>query len=92
MKITTTLFKERLADRTKTLRGYMNMKTIRGLLVGKRIGATRLDLEFSKILRILSRVYVNNYHLPHIYHSGKIKRKSRGLHIKRMRKLLKMIL
>jgi len=68
------------------------VKTIRRLLIGRRIGATRLDIEFSKILRILCRVYVNNYHLPHVYHSVKIKRKSRDIHIKRMRKLLKMIL
>lgn len=89
--ITVAQFNEKLSERTKNLRGYVNMKTIRGLMTGRRIGATRLDLEFSKALRILSRHYLSLTHIPHIYHSSKIKKKSRQLHIKRMRKLQKLI-
>jgi hypothetical protein len=92
MTITKTQFNDKLIEKTHHLKGYVNAKTIKGLLIGKRIGATRLDLEFSKILRILSRVYIDKYHIPHIYYSNKIKRKSRPLHLKRMRKLLKTIL
>lgn len=69
----------------------MNAKAIKNLYLGRKIGATRLDLEFSKILRILSRIYIKKYHVNHIYYSSKIKRKSRNLHFKRMRVLLKMI-
>jgi hypothetical protein len=68
----------------------VNRKTIQSLLSGKKVGSTRLDLEFTKILRILSRIYINRYHLLNIFNSGKIRRKSRSLHVKSMRKLLKL--
>lgn len=73
------------------MRGYINVKTMRGLYMGKRIGATRQDLEFSKIMRIISKVYLKNFHVNHIFSSSKIKKKSRSLHFKRIPVLLRLI-
>jgi len=44
MTITQTQFHEKLTEKTQHLKGYVNSKTIKGLLIGKRIGATRIDL------------------------------------------------
>jgi hypothetical protein len=44
MSITIEQFKAKLEEKTKGIKGYINMKTIKSLLVGKPIGATRLDL------------------------------------------------
>ncbi len=71
------------------MKGYINMKFIKGLKVGRPIGATKLDIEFRKLLRILCRIYNHNYHIPYIFHTTKIKRESRGLHLTCLRKLSK---
>ncbi len=44
MTISKIQFKEKLKEKTEKLKGYVNAKTIKGLYLGKRIGATRLDL------------------------------------------------
>jgi len=91
MTITPEYFQDRLKERTAGLKGYINEKVIRSFYRGKRIGATRLDLEFSKLMRILSKTYIMSFHLPHIYSSSKIKKKSRMIHLQRMRVFLQRI-
>lgn len=91
MTTTAAQFQERLREKTGRLRGYISMKSMKGMLMKKRIGATRADQEFSKVLRIVSRIYIHRYHIPHLYHSSKIKKKSRDLHLKRMRQLLRQL-
>jgi len=34
----------KLTEKTKTLKGYVNIKTIKNLMNGRRIGSTRADL------------------------------------------------
>jgi len=37
-----TQFRERLQEKTKLMKGYINMKAIKALQIGKPIGATKL--------------------------------------------------
>jgi hypothetical protein len=87
MIITPNEFRTRVEASSRKMKGYINLKAIKLLLIGKPIGATKLDIEFRRLLRILCRIYNHNYHLPHIYHTGKIKKESRGLHMECLRKL-----
>ncbi len=91
MNMTPDDFQRRLKERTNGLKGYINEKVIKSFYRGKRIGATRFDLEFSKLMRILSKTYITSFHLPHIYSSSKIKKKSRKIHLQRMRLFLQRI-
>jgi len=80
-----------MRKKAQHLKEFVNMKIIRGIYMERRIGATSLDLEFSKLLKIASRVYLKNYNLNHIHCSTKIKKKLRPFHYKKMRALLKAI-
>jgi hypothetical protein len=67
-------FRSKLEERVKHIPGYINSKSIRRLLIGNPIGATKLDIDFRKLLRVTIRIYLHYNHLPHIYFSGKIKK------------------
>lgn len=91
LKITHAAFKDKIKDLMARLKGYINAKTMRALFLGKRIGATRQDLDFSKLLRILGRIYMQRYHFGHVYCSSKIRKKSKFLHVKRMRIVMRLL-
>jgi hypothetical protein len=74
MAIKETQFRAKLEEKGKQVNGYINVRNIKRLVVGNPIGATRHDIEFRRLLRILIRNYLHYHHVPHIYYSGKIKR------------------
>jgi hypothetical protein len=48
-------------------------------------------MDFSKVMRIVGRIYLEQYHFGHVYCSPKIRKKSRSFHIKRMRVVMKLL-
>lgn len=67
-------FINKLSEKSKLTSCYINGKNMKKLLIGNPIGATKVDIEFRKMLRTLIKLYLSLYHIPHIYHSGKIKK------------------
>jgi hypothetical protein len=84
-------FASKLEEKGMLANSYISSKNMKKLLVGNPIGATKIDIDFRKLLRVLAGIYLHYEHIPHIYQSGKIKKESRRLHLQSLRKLMKRL-
>lgn len=93
MTIKTEEFYLMLQKEEDKLEVYIPTKKMRRLWRGpqgivQHVGRKRREAEFSKILRILGKYYLMNYHLPYAYNSNKIKQASKRLHSQEIRRIL----
>ena len=58
------------------------------ILIGNPLGATKPEKELRKLLRLLINYYLYQFHIPHTYHSSKIKKGSRIFHLLALAKKL----